>query len=120
SYTAPPDAIQKGTSTKIDTGDARILGTYYRGNGVWASQGTGCTFTGDTATRACLRWYQLNTSASGVTQQSTFGLSGSYYFYPAIAADNSGSFGNAVIAFHRVSSAEFGSVRYTGRLSTTA
>jgi len=120
SYSLPPAASQKGSSTKLDTGDARILSAVLRSNGVWASQSTGCTFSGDTATRACIRWYQLSYSANTVTQQETFGSSGSYYFFPTIAADAKGPNGNAVIAFHRTSASEFASFRYTGRLSTDA
>jgi hypothetical protein len=119
-YTLPPGASQSGTSTRLDTGDTRILGTYLRSNGVWAAQTTGCTISGDPTTRSCVRWYQLNNVATGVIQQGTFGVSGGYYFFPQIAADATGSNGNAVVVFHKSSSTTFASVRYTGRLSTDA
>jgi hypothetical protein len=113
SYSAPPDAEQRGSTTRIDTGDARLLGAVYRSSGVWTASSTGCTLSG--VTRSCLRWYQLNPSTNALTQQSTFGLTGGYYFFPAIHADASG---NVAVVFSRSASTEFASIRFTGRLST--
>ncbi len=115
SYSAPPDAEQPGTTTRIDTGDARLLNAVYRGGGLWTTGSTGCNFSGDSATRSCVRWYQINPSNNTVLQSLTWGASGRYYSYPAITADPSN---NAWIVFNRTGSTEFASIRHTGRKGT--
>ncbi len=116
SYSAPPDAQQPGTSTRIETGDARLLNAIWRGGGLWTAHTISCTWSGDSTTRSCLRWYQLNPGAGNVLQSGTFGAPGFHYYYPAITADPSN---NAWLVFNRSSSTEFAGIRYTGRNSTT-
>lgn len=115
SYSVPPDAEQPGTSTLIDTGDDRLLKSYHRDSGLWAAQTTGCIPSGDSVTRSCVRWYQINPATNTIVQQETFGASGYYYFYPAILPDAAQ---NAVMVFNRSSTSEYAGIRYTGRQST--
>jgi hypothetical protein len=114
SYSMPPDAQQRDTTTRIDTVDARLLNAVLRLNGLWTTHSIACTWPGDAEGRSCLRWYQINPSRSVLVQQSTFGLSGFYYFFPSIEPDDAQ---NAVIGFSRSSASEYVSIRYTGRRS---
>ncbi len=114
-YSLAPNAVQKGSATAINTGDARLLNLIYRGNGLWSAHTVGCNWTGDTATRSCIRWYQINPGAGTILQQRSFGASGFHYYYPAIVANNAGTRGNAVIVFNRSGPSEYAGIRYTGR-----
>lgn len=112
SYTAPPDAEQRGSTTRIDSGDARLLNAVWRGGGLWTTGSTGCSWSGDTATRSCLRTYKINPNTNTLLDQDTFGASGYYYYYPAITADPDN---NAWVVFNRSSSTEYASIRHTAR-----
>lgn len=117
-YTAPPSSLQKGTSTALDSGDARILTAQRTSAGIFAVQTTGCTLAGDAAVRSCIRYYQLTTGTTPtVSQQYTWGYPATYYSYPGLAANNLGSL---VIPFQRSASTEFMSSRYTARKNTDA
>ncbi|HAJ64385.1 MAG TPA: hypothetical protein DCP31_38405 [Cyanobacteria bacterium UBA8543] len=115
SYSAPPDAQQPGSSTRIDTGDARLLNAVWRGGALWATGSTSCTWSGDSATRSCLRTYKLNPTSGTLLDQDNFGASGFFYSYPAITADANN---NAWLVFNRSSSTEYASIRHTARRST--
>lgn len=115
SYAAPPDAEQPGTTTRIDTGDARLLKAVYRDSGLWTTHAVSCSWLGDGGTRSCARWYQINPVANTIVQQGTLGSSGLYYYYPALMPDAAQ---NAVVVFNRSGAAEYAGVRYTGRQST--
>lgn len=115
SYLLPPDAQQKGSSTLLSTGDARLLNAVVVGNRAWTTHSTACRFPGESVNRSCLRYYQINLKTRAVLNTATWGASGKYYFYPAIMANTSQ---NAVIVFSRAASNEYGNTRYTGRKST--
>ncbi len=115
SYAVPPLAEQPGTSTRLNTGDARLLNAVWRGGGLWTTHSTACSFSGDPTTRSCLRYYQINPDTGTVLQNLTWGASGSYYYYPAITADPSN---NAWLVFNRSSSTEYASIRHTARRGT--
>lgn len=112
SYSAPPNAKQKNSSTRIDTGDSRMLNAMVSAKQLWATHTTGCTWPGDSATRSCIRWYQIDTTSMSVVQQGTYGASGKYYYYPAIYANGKKQ---AVVVFSRSSESEFAGTRYTWR-----
>jgi hypothetical protein len=116
SYSIPPDAEQPGTTTRIDTGDARLLNFVRQSNGRgWATHTVACTFSGDPTTRSCLRWYEVNLSGNTIIQQRSYGASGAYTYFPAIMPRSTS---DAMIVFNRSSSATFAGIRYTGRKST--
>lgn len=114
-YSLAPNALQRGSATRINTGDARLLNAVYRGSGLWTTHTVGCTWSGDTATRSCVRWYQINPGSNTITQQRSYGASGLHYYYPAIVANSAG---DAVVVFNRSGPNEFAGIRYTGRRST--
>jgi hypothetical protein len=112
SYAVPPLAEQPGTSTRLHTGDARLLNAVWRGGGLWTTHSTACTFSGDSEARSCLRYYQINPDTGSVLQNHTWGAPGAYYYYPAITADPSN---NAWLVFNRSSKTEYASIRHTAR-----
>lgn len=114
-YTLAPNALQRGSVTRINTGDARLLNVIYRGSRLWTTHTVGCSWPGDSTNRSCIRWYEINPGTNGLLQQNSYGASGFHYYYPAISADNSR---NAVVVFNRSGSNEYAGIRYTGRRST--
>ena len=113
---APPDAFQKGTFTKIDTGDARLLGAVFRGGSLWVGANEGCIPSGDFSTRSCLRLVEVQTGATPtILQDMSVGTAGAYLYYPAMVTDGSG---NLHLVFTRSSLSEFASMRVAGRLSS--
>jgi hypothetical protein len=115
SFSLAPGAVQRGSATRIDSGDARLLNAIYRGSGLWTAHTVGCTWPGDPTTRSCLRFYDINPGANSILQQVTFGNPGLHYYYPAITANAAG---DATIVFNRSGPNEFAGIRYTGRRST--
>lgn len=116
-YTLPPNAVQRGSATRINTGDARLLDAIYRGSGLWTTHTVGCSWPGDTTTRSCIRWYQISPAATTglIRQQRSYGAARLHYYYPGIVAN---AVGDAVIVFNRSGPSQFANIRYTGRRST--
>lgn len=118
-YELPPDAEQRGSTTRIETNDGRLLNAIYQNAGgaqrLWTCQTSKFTWPGDAAARSAVQWYEIDVPTAKVVQQNTYGAKGSYYFFPAIQTDISR---NAYIVFSRSGANEFGSLRQTGRRVT--
>jgi hypothetical protein len=108
----PPGAVQEGSANLIDTNDARLLDAIYRNGSLWISSNTGCTPSGDTTTRACLHFSQVNTATLSLSQDFVFGEPGVYYYYPAIQTDSSN---NLVAVFNQSSNTEYPSIYVSGQ-----
>lgn len=113
-YSLPPNANQKGGGTPLNTGDVRVLHTVFRGDSVWAALTTAHRW-GSGTNRAAVHWFQIRGANGALVQEGIYGSASLHYFYPAPCPDNNG---NMILAFARAGSAEFGSMRYTGRRST--
>jgi uncharacterized protein (TIGR03437 family) len=111
-YGEPPAAAQAGSDVRITTWDEAITSAVLQANGLWATQTIGCTFDGDSAERSCVRWYQLDQTASTIVQQSTNGWLGVWVYYPSIAAN---SRGDATILFNASSENFDVGLYYMGR-----
>ncbi|MBI3979357.1 MAG: hypothetical protein HY331_14335 [Chloroflexi bacterium] len=111
-YSIPPDARQFGTTTLIDTGDARLLNAVYANGSLW----TGHTVSKNwgSGNVAAIRFYELRPESGAVRQQSTFGADQLDYYYPAIMPDSAG---NVTIVFSRSGPDDYVSLGYTGRLA---
>ena len=114
-FSLPPDADQQGGGTPLDTGDTRILNAAFRGGSVWCALTTAHNW--GAGNRSACHWFQLNATTGALTQQGVFGESARHYFYPAVVPDSNG---NMTMVFSRSGTAEFASMRYTGRKSTDA
>lgn len=108
----PPNAIQRGTSNQVDTGDARILDASWYGGRLWLTFGDACTPSGDVQTRSCVRLTQINTSTSSLSQDLDIGAKGAYYFYPALRMDTSS---NLLVVFGASSLGIYPSIFATGQ-----
>ena len=90
SYSSPPKALQRGTSTKIDSGDDRTQNVVYRSGRLVVAQSMGCVPSEDRATRACVRLYEVDTSTNQLISALTLGKSGTYALYPAASITSAG------------------------------
>ena len=115
----PPNAPQAGAGTApIFPGSNGLQGdVVYRNNSLWNARGVSANFGSGNV--AAIRWFQIDVSqwpaSVSVVQDSMFGTDGIWSFFPAIMVDRSN---NVAIVYNRASASEFGSVYYTGRLST--
>lgn len=115
-YSSPPNAKQGGTSALIDNWGTRIFNAVYQpGSGLWTANGTGCTPPGDTVQRACVQWYQINTTSFTVRQQGLVEYPGWYFYAGAIVANN---VGDAVLVFNGSSANSHVGIYVTGRYHT--
>jgi hypothetical protein len=118
SFTTPPNAPQAGSTTLIDTNGDWLVGGVYNDatETLWLSAESGCVPSGDTSTRSCMRFVQISlTGATPVLLQDiTFGEKGKYYYYPAVALDQSG---NLIAVFNRSSGTESVGVYAGGQLA---
>jgi hypothetical protein len=113
--TSPPDAKQYGTSTLIATNDNRLLEASYRDGILWVAANSACVPSGDTVTRACMRFIQFTISPAGVVtkaQDFDFGRFAFYYYYPAVQIDANH---NLVGVFSGSSSATYAGVYASGQ-----
>ena len=111
-YSIPPDAEQLGANTLITTNGAEITNAVLLSNGLWAAQTTGCTPSGDTGQRSCVRWYQIDPATPALLQQGTLGFPGAHFYYPALAANE---YGDMTLAFSASASYAAVGVYYSGR-----
>jgi hypothetical protein len=91
---APPSALQSGTSATLQTNDDRFLSAVWLNNVLWAAGNTGCTPSGDTHVRSCLNVVSVSAgttgTVSGATQLAPEGVNGAYLFFPSVAVDSTG------------------------------
>ena len=73
---APPAALQKGSSDTIATDDDRIDGGVWSNGILWTGFGAACTPTGDTTERACIRYIEINTTTFSVRGTTATGSPG--------------------------------------------
>ncbi|MCX6281795.1 MAG: T9SS type A sorting domain-containing protein [Bacteroidetes bacterium] len=105
-YQVAPDALQPGTTVKLNTNDARTLGGFYLNkmvhfvfNSVWANNYCGIN-------------YNRLDLTSGQNTSVTFGLDGADYCYPSVASSGVSSTDQAVlIGFQKSTTTSYPSVR---------
>lgn len=111
----PPNAVQRGTSTRLVTNDNRILSAVWESNTLWLSWADACVPTGDTATRSCVRLVQATVSGNGTAtknQDFDYASKGEYLFYPAASLYR----GQLAVVFGKSSASLYPSLFVTGRL----
>jgi hypothetical protein len=115
-YDLPPAAIQRDSTTRINTNDSRLLNAVYQHAAgvqrIWTCHTSKITWPGDSEARSAVQWYEVDVPGRNIVQQNGYGASGRYCFFPVIQTDISR---NAYLIFSRSGSDEYGSLRHTGR-----
>ncbi|HEU4443548.1 MAG TPA: hypothetical protein VFR94_02625 [Nitrososphaeraceae archaeon] len=121
-YDLPPDAQQKGSSTRIETNDTRLLHALFQHSStgerrLWTCHTTRHTWSGDPTSVSVVQWYEIDISNNTVVQQRKYGGPGRYFFFPAIQTNANR---DAFIVFGESSVNAYAHLRQTGRKSTAA
>ncbi|HEX8181567.1 MAG TPA: pre-peptidase C-terminal domain-containing protein [Pyrinomonadaceae bacterium] len=114
-YSIPPEAAQAGCGSSLSTIDNRIYNAVWRNNRLYAAFTEAHDWGGGGGTVAAIRYLKINTTTNAAEINQTYGADGVSYYLPAIAVDSAD---NIVLVFARSGFGEFGSLRYTGRLTT--
>jgi hypothetical protein len=115
-YAIPPPAKQKGSTSRLDSGDDRMQQTQFAGGTVWGELTTAVQPAGDSSVRAGGAWFQVQpTLGSGgiasasIVREGYIAAAGKYEIYPAVQPDAAG---NAAVIFTLTNSARFPSAAY--------
>ncbi|MFL5588228.1 MAG: hypothetical protein ACJ8DI_11300 [Ktedonobacteraceae bacterium] len=97
-YGVPPPAVQKGSSSTLDSGDDRMQQVQYINGNLWGELTTAVTIPNDNAERAGAAWFKVNPHLNGqvidgaaILKQGYVTLKGNYLIYPAIQANSAGT-----------------------------
>jgi hypothetical protein len=119
-YAVPPNAMQKGASSLLNTGDDRMQQVQFIHGSIWGELDTALTIPGDSTVRTAAAWFKVKPSladeelgSASMTRQGYVALRGNYLLYPALQADQAG---NAAMVFtvsgaNRFASAAFATMR---------
>lgn len=110
-HTNPPNAPALGSTTALDTGDARLQNAVYRNGSIWTAQ-TLATGQGRTAAR----WFEVDPAdLLFPAQEGVVADLENFYFYPTIAVNSAG---DVVLGMSGSSPTMFAGAWLTGRLAS--
>jgi hypothetical protein len=102
-YGFPPPAVQRGSTSTLDSGDDRMQQVQFINGTIWGELDTALTIPGDSAVRTAGAWFKVKPSladeeigSATMTSQGYVALRGNYVLYPALQADQAG---NAAMVF---------------------
>jgi hypothetical protein len=117
-YLTPPNIPQQGSSSTVDSIDARIMTGVWRDGSLWTAHASGV----DGGGRANVQWFEFDVrdfpqgGSPSLVQSDFLDLGpGINTFMPHINVDDDGDMG---LGFSRGAATEFLSVGYTGRLAS--
>jgi len=115
-YANPPPAPQKGSASKLDSGDDRMQQVAFTGGTVWGELTTAVRPAGDSVVRAGGAWFQVRPKLGGtgiagasIVRQGYLDAAGRYLIYPAVQPDAAG---NAAVVFTLTGSTRFPSAAF--------
>ncbi|MOA01174.1 hypothetical protein D3C78_1205650 [compost metagenome] len=106
-----PQAKQKGSRTRIHTGDDRMLNAVYRCGRIWATHHV----PSNDGKRSEVAWYEINPLKKTVVHQGRIKNPRRFYYYPSIAVSKKKE---VVVGFSASSSKLFAGGYFTGRKRT--
>ena len=106
SYGDAPTAPALGSSTRINTVDARLMMSVYGNGSIWTAHTV--SYNG----RAACRWYEVDPVAMSLVQSGTVADSSLYYYFPSLMVNSAGS---VVMAFSGSDASQYVACYYTGR-----
>ena len=116
SYSAPPNAEQMGSATRIHSGDSRTLDVVVR-DGILYTAFTEAEDWGSGSVEAAIRYLKIDAVAEIVLENITFGANNLYYFYPSVYIDD---LGDLALVFNRSGTSEYVGVHFTGKLASAS
>jgi hypothetical protein len=118
-YGVPPGAVQKGATSLLDTGDARMQQVQFIDGKLWGALDTVIQLPNDATPRSGIAWFEVQPHLKGQTigsahirDQGYVAVAGNYLLYPAIQASAEGV---VAIVFTLSGADHFGSAAYVVR-----
>jgi hypothetical protein len=115
-YGVPPNAVQKGSTSQINTGDDRMQQVQFINGTVWGELTSVVSIPNDSPDRAGAAWFSVRPSLSGghigasvIERQGYVVDAGNYVIYPALQSTPAG---NVAMVFTVTGSDHFPSAAY--------
>ncbi len=91
-YGFPPDALQKGGGTLLETGDVRLIDAEFRNGSIFFAHSTACNFTGGSSNSSCIRVSKLNVSGTAAFefQLTIGGGENNFFWFPGVGVNSTG------------------------------
>jgi hypothetical protein len=116
-FDRPPDVPQRGSSTLLENGNARLMSAVVRNGSLWTSHGV---LDPAVDAESLVRWYQIDitglptTAATLVQSGNVDPGSGVHAWLPAVSVDVDGNMG---LSFSVGGANQYAAIGYTGRLA---
>jgi hypothetical protein len=96
-FGVPPNAVQKGSASLLNTGDDRMQQVQFIGGALWGELNTALTLPGDSTQLSANAWFKIRPSVKAhqftgavITGQGYVASPGNFLLYPAIQASPNG------------------------------
>jgi hypothetical protein len=97
-FGVPPNAVQKGSTSLLNTGDDRMQQVQFIGGALWGELNTAITLPGNPTQLSANAWFNIHPrvhnhqiSAADITGQGYLASPGNFLFYPALQASPNGT-----------------------------
>jgi IPT/TIG domain-containing protein/Big-like domain-containing protein len=95
----PPAAQPSGGDPSITTNDARMLSVVWQNDHLWGDFNVKCTPPGDSTTRACVRYIQINTNGGqNLSTNVNLGMVGGDIYFGSVMLDDQDDLFSALTA----------------------
>ncbi len=96
-FGVPPNAVQKGSASLLNTGDDRMQQTQFIGGELWGALNTTFSVAGDPTPLSANAWFKVHPQLDGrriagatITNQGYVASAGNFLLYPAIQVSPAG------------------------------
>jgi hypothetical protein len=97
-FGVPPNAVQEGSTSLLNTGDDRMQQVQFIGGELWGELNTVFSFPDDATQLSANAWFEIRPIVKGhhitgaaITKEGYVASAGNFLFYPAIQASPDGS-----------------------------
>ena len=97
-FGVPPNAVQEGSASLLNTGDDRMQQAQFIGGELWGELNTAFTVAGDPTQLSANAWFRIRPrvhhhriTGADITGQGYVASAGNFLFYPAIQVSPNGS-----------------------------
>ncbi len=97
-FGVPPNAVQQGSTSLLNTGDDRMQQVQFIGGALWGELNTAITLSSDPTQLSANAWFNIHPrvhkdqiAAADITGQGYVASPGNFLFYPALQASPNGS-----------------------------
>jgi hypothetical protein len=97
-FGVPPNAVQQGSASLLNTGDDRMQQVQFIGGELWGALNTALTLPGDPTQLSANAWFKIHPSVhdheitgAEITKQGYVASAGNFLSYPAIQASPNGA-----------------------------